>query len=192
MLSDRLKRRVRRGAEYVARGIARTGLSPDALTILGFLLNVLVAAIIASGQQLIGGTLVLLVGAFDILDGALARVTQRMTTFGAFLDSTIDRYSEAVIYFGLLVLYAGRGHEALLIYAVIVGSLMVSYTRARAEGLGLRCEVGLFARPERVILLGLGLLLNQVYLTLWVLAILVNLTAVQRVLYVWRTTRPTR
>src|SRR3990172_6831551 len=106
-----------------------------------------------------------------MLDGALARTTGKTSTFGAFLDSTLDRYSEAVLLFGLLVVATQRQstQEILLVFAVMVGSVMVSNVRARAEGLGLRCEVGLLARPERVILLALGLILGQLLPVLWIL-----------------------
>lgn len=186
---------VRRNLEPVGRGLAAVGLTPNALTVVGFLLNIGVGLVIALGYEMIGGALVLLVGAFDMLDGAVARATGKASTFGAFLDSTLDRYSEGAVYLGLLVLYARQGDLTMLVvaYVVLVGSFMVSYARARAEGLGLRCEVGLLARPERIILLGLALLLNQPLLAfgfsllavaLWALAVLVNVTALQRILHV--------
>jgi len=177
-----------RFTEQAAFLIARTGLSPNALTIMGFVVNVGVAAVLATGNLFVGGLLILFSGVFDLLDGAVARATKQSTRFGAILDSTLDRFSEAVILFGLLVLFTGQQatQEILLIYATIVGSVLVSYVRARAEGLGLKCEVGLFSRTERVILLALGLLLNQTLIVLWVLAVFTNMTAAQRVLYVWQ------
>jgi len=182
------KDRMRRWVLPLTRLVARAGLTPNMLTVIGFLLNAGVAAVLATGRWQLGGVLLLLASAFDLLDGAVAQYANKATAFGAFLDSNLDRLSEAVIYFGLLWVYAPQGTttEILLIYATIVGSLLVSYARARAEGLGLKCEVGLLARPERVILLALGLLLNQVTIALWLLAILTNLTAGQRVLHVWR------
>lgn len=161
------------------------------VTVLGFLLNVAVGAVLAMGYIALGGVLVLVVGLLDTFDGALARVTGKVSSFGAFLDSTLDRYSEAAVFLGLLIWY-GRINDlqaTLLIYAVVVGSLMVSYTRARAEGLGLRCEVGLLARPERIALLGLGLIVNQAVIVLWILAIFTNVTALQRILHVWAITK---
>jgi CDP-diacylglycerol--glycerol-3-phosphate 3-phosphatidyltransferase len=182
------KDRLRRWALPLTRLVAQAGLTPNMLTVIGFLLNAGVAAVLATGRWQLGGVLLLLASAFDLLDGAVAQYAHKATAFGAFLDSNLDRLSEAVIYFGLLWVYAPQGMttEILLIYATIVGSLLVSYARARAEGLGLKCEVGLLARPERVILLALGLLLNQVTIALWLLAVLTNLTAGQRVLHVWR------
>ncbi|MDA8218012.1 MAG: CDP-alcohol phosphatidyltransferase family protein [Dehalococcoidales bacterium] len=191
MSTDTLKQRARRGVLPIAAVLVRLGLTPNMVTVIGFLLNVGVGLILAFGYQLAGGILVILVGLFDTLDGAVARVSNRVTIFGGFLDSTLDRYSEAVIFFGLTAFYVreGRMTEVLLVYAVIVGSLMVSYARARAEGLGLDCEVGLLQRPERVALLGLGLIINQVVPVLWLLAVMTNFTAAQRIFHVYRLTR---
>ncbi len=172
----------------IAGLINRTGLTPNMLTFIGLLLNVGVAAVLAGGSIRLGGWLLLFAASFDALDGALARLTGRQSRFGAFFDSTLDRYSEAVIYGGLLIYYVDQGvrTEPLLVYAAIIGSLMVSYSRARAEGLGLECKVGIATRLERVLIIAAGLILNQVTLALWLVAILSNLTAVQRIVYVWQ------
>ena len=179
-------------SDPVARLIAKTKLTPNALTIVGFLLNIGVAVLLAMGHLFIGGFLLLFSGVFDLLDGALARVTGQSTRFGAILDSTLDRFSEAVVLFGLLFFYTylPSTREILLIFATLAGSLMVSYVRARAEGLGLDCKVGLFTRPERVILLVVGLIFSQILIyILWTLAVGTNLTALWRLLYLWRQTR---
>jgi len=188
---DRVKARARTGAEPIGRALARTGMTPNALTVVGCILNFGVGAILALGCQWQGGILVLVVGAFDTLDGALARASGRATTFGAFLDSTLDRYSEAAIFFGILADAVRRGdiQVVLLTYAAAIGSLMVSYARARAEGLGLRGDVGWLQRPERVVILGLGLILGLVVPALWIIAILTNLTTLQRILHVRNLTR---
>ena len=172
----------------IAGLINRTGLTPNMLTFIGLLLNVGVAAVLAGGSIRLGGWLLLFAASFDALDGALARLTGRQSRFGAFFDSTLDRYSEAVIYGGLLIYYVDQGArtEPLLVYAAIIGSLMVSYSRARAEGLGLECKVGIATRLERVLIIAAGLILNQVTLALWLVAIFANLTAVQRIVYVWQ------
>lgn len=183
---------VRGHLQHVGLALGRTNLSPNWFTIVGLLLNVIVAAVIASGNLTLGGVLMLGAGAFDMLDGAVARATQQITRFGGFLDSTLDRYSEAVIYFGLLVYFerVAPNHTAvLLIYAAAIGSLMVSYARARAEAAGLRAEVGLFARPERVVLLSVFLLLQHPFWAVLALAVLTNATALQRIIHVWRVTR---
>jgi CDP-diacylglycerol--glycerol-3-phosphate 3-phosphatidyltransferase len=128
------------------------------------------------------------VGLLDAVDGALARVTDRATRFGAFLDSTLDRFGEIALYLGLLYLYRGSPLETLLIYLTITGSLMVSYTRARAEGLGIECKVGWFGRFERLAVLVVGLVLEQVLIALVILAVFSNLTALQRIWHVRRVT----
>ncbi|GAI48957.1 unnamed protein product, partial [marine sediment metagenome] len=140
---------------------------------------------IVTGYFLLGGALVLVSGLFDLLDGALARFTKQSTKFGAILDSTIDRLSEAAIFCGLLVWYMPKVAtlEIVLIFAALIGSFLVSYIRARAEGLGLECRVGLFTRAERVIVLAVGLLVNQVFIALWVLVVFVYITVAQRLLY---------
>jgi CDP-diacylglycerol--glycerol-3-phosphate 3-phosphatidyltransferase len=180
-------------AETIARTLARTGVSPTQLTLVGFVLNVGVAIVLAAGLLPLGGVLLLAAGAFDTLDGALARVAARTTTFGAFLDSTLDRYSEAVLLLGLLYDASRRGAVAVSIatYVAIVGSLLVSYCRARAEGLGLTCEVGIAPRPERVVVLGVGLLVGLELPVLVLLGVLTHVTAVQRILHVYRLTRET-
>lgn len=186
---DHWKARGRLVAESVARVLHYyTGASPNAITLIGLALNGIVALVVASGYLFVGGVLLIVVGLFDTLDGALARVTNRKTQFGAFLDSTTDRYAEAVVLLGLTIAYPESTAIVVLAYVTIVGSLLVSYTRARAEGLGLRCEVGMLARPERVVLLALGLVTGYVLPSLIVLAIFTNVTAVQRILHVYRLT----
>ena len=189
-LTDLLRKRFGGILEPIARLVGRTGVSPNVVTLTGVVLNLGVAWILAQGYMRIGGLLLPLVSLFDALDGTLARVTGKRSRFGAFLDSTMDRFSEAIVYLGLLVFYtrSGAGREILLINITIVGSLMVSYARARAEGLGLDCKVGLLTRLERIIVLTVALILDQVPTALWVLAILTNFTAFQRMYHVWKAT----
>jgi CDP-diacylglycerol--glycerol-3-phosphate 3-phosphatidyltransferase len=189
-LSDLARKRFGGLLQPVARLISRTGVSPNVVTLIGASLNLGVAWVLAQGHMRIGGFLVPLVSLFDALDGSLARLTARRSRFGAFLDSTMDRFSEAILYLGLLFFYtrSGASREILLIYVTIVGSLMVSYARARAEGLGLDCKVGLLTRLERIVLLTVALILDQVPTALWVLAILTNFTAFQRMYHVWKAT----
>jgi len=177
----------------IVRVIARVGLTPNMLTVIGLLLNVLVAAVLARGSLTLGGVLLLLAASFDALDGTLARLTGRQSRFGAFFDSTLDRYSEGVVYGGLLFHFLEQEAraEALLVYAAIIGSLMVSYARARAEGLGIECKVGLATRADRLLVLAAGLIVGWVNLVLWLVAIFANLTAVQRILHVWRAVHDT-
>jgi len=184
----------RRTAEGVAAPLARRGVSPNTVTVLGFAFNVITALVLTTGHLTFGGALLFLSGTFDMLDGALARITSRQSDFGAFLDSLLDRYSEAAILMALIFVFTVR-HSTLIVllaYAVAIGSLLISYARARAEGLGLEAKVGIAARPERVLILGLGLLINTTTTTaaLVVLAVLTHLTAMQRLYHVWRQTHP--
>jgi CDP-diacylglycerol--glycerol-3-phosphate 3-phosphatidyltransferase len=172
----------------IVRPLARAGISPNVLTLLGFLAMLGVAYVLAMGHERLGGLLIVAVGLFDALDGALARSTGKTTRFGAFLDSTLDRFAEIALYLGLLYLYRGDPVAVILVYLAITGSLMVSYARARAEGLGLECKVGWFTRLERLATLVIGLLVERTILALLVVAVFSNLTAVQRMWHVWRAT----
>lgn len=190
MLSEVVRKYARVFLEPLARFISRTGLSPNVVTVIGFVLMVGVAIVLARGYFLWGGILITAVALFDGVDGTLARMMGRTSRFGAFLDSTLDRFSEAVIFLGLFIYFMGQNHslELILIYATVVGSLMVSYARARAEGIGVPIKDGLFTRFERVFILVVGLIFNQLTVALWLLAIFSNLTAVQRMYLVWRIT----
>lgn len=174
-----------------AIGLGRMGLTPNILTLIGLALIFVTAVVIALGYSFWGGVLFILSGLFDALDGTLARVTNRQTRFGAFLDSTSDRYADAAILFGMMFpfLRAGQQTEVILAFVAVIGSVLVSYTRARAEGLGLECKVGLLTRLERFLIVALALFFNWVTPALWVLAVLANFTAIQRIVYVWRITR---
>jgi CDP-diacylglycerol--glycerol-3-phosphate 3-phosphatidyltransferase len=176
----------------IVRILSRSGVTPNALTLTNLALNIVAAYIIATGHFLIGGAVILVSGLFDLLDGALARFSKQTTKFGAVLDSTVDRISEAATLCGLLIWYvpqAGARLEIVLVLAVLVGSFLVSYVRARAEGLGWQCQVGLFTRAERVIVLAIGLLVNQVFIALCILTVFVFVTVVQRLVYLWKQAR---
>ena len=176
----------------LAVALARAGIQANWLTYLGFLLNVVVAVVVAQGWLGIGGALFLIVNALDFLDGAVARAAGTAGAFGAFLDSVLDRYSEAVVFVGLTVWYSRIDDTfAVIVTALaLAGSFMVSYCRARAEGLGLDCEVGLLQRPERIVVLGIGLMLAEythhlvLVAVLVALALLTNVTAYQRMRHV--------
>ena len=179
----------------VVQLLARTPLTPDTLTWFGFLIAVAAAVLIGTGHLFAAGFVVLFGGLFDMLDGALARQTNRTTRFGAVLDSTLDRLAESVVLIGILVVYARAQSVAgaLVAGAAWSGSLLVSYIRARAEAIGLECQVGLFTRAERVVILALGLLLSQfdsaLMIALVVIAAFSFVTAGQRLLYVWQQTK---
>lgn len=176
--------------EPPARLFSSLGISPNVVTVIGFFLMVGIALVLAQGYLFLGGLLMIGAGLVDAMDGTLARMVGRTSRFGAFLDSTLDRYSEAVIFFGLFIYLSGQGHnlELILIYATLVGSFMVSYARARAEGIGVPLKDGMFTRFERLFLLVVGMLFNQLVIVLWILAIFSNFTALQRIYLVWRIT----
>jgi CDP-diacylglycerol---glycerol-3-phosphate 3-phosphatidyltransferase len=203
MFSRRIQQRARHLVTLIIQPLAYLGVTPNTLTGIGLLLSFITAIVIAHGNMFIGGLLVLFAGIFDMFDGAMARVRDAATTFGAFLDSTLDRYSESIILFGLL--YYALQHPGLqdalwpapheqtwmilFIFIAAVGSLMVSYTKARAEGLGIECKTGFLARPERVVLLSIGLLSGTGIWALGLLAVLSHVTALERIFTIWRNTR---
>jgi phosphatidylglycerophosphate synthase len=192
MISELLGARIRNYTLGLGEALARMGLTPNALTAIGLVLNLCVAAIIAAGNLRLGGALLLIASGFDMLDGAVARASGTATRFGGFLDSTLDRYSEAVVYAGVLIYLLGTDEYrtgSLLVFAATVGSLLISYARARAEAAGFKASVGLLARPERVLVLAIGLLFGQVIPALWILAIGTHLTVLTRMGHVWRLSR---
>jgi len=180
----------------IARLLSRTPLTPNTITWLGFGITVVAGALVVTGHLLAAGIVVLVAGFFDMLDGALARLTERVTRFGAILDSTLDRLSEAVPLLSLLAVFV-RGQdfaESILVGVALLGSLMVSYIRARMEGLGIECKAGLFTRPERVIVIALGLLFSYfdpaLLVALSVIIFFSWFTVVERMVYAWRHMRP--
>ena len=192
MISELIGERIRGYTLRIGEILARSGLTPNALTAIGLALNILVAAVIAAGHIVPGGILLLIASGFDMLDGAVARATGTVTRFGGFLDSTIDRYSEAVVLGGVLVYVLGTDDYwlgALLVFTATIGSIMISYARARAEAAGWKASVGLLARPERVVVLAIGLLTGYVVAALWILAVGTQLTVVTRMAHVWRLSR---
>jgi CDP-diacylglycerol---glycerol-3-phosphate 3-phosphatidyltransferase len=195
MLTQLVQARARAIARNVASVVAKTGLTPNMLTMIGFVVNVVAASFLATGHLVVGGLVMIFAGLFDMLDGALAKVTNKESKFGAFLDSVVDRYSEAVILFGLFLYYYNQPGETalvqvILIYSILVGSMMISYSRARAEAMDIANEGGIMARPERIILLAIGLVFWTVLLdpVLWILAVGTQFTALQRIFYVWQVT----
>jgi CDP-diacylglycerol--glycerol-3-phosphate 3-phosphatidyltransferase len=178
----------------VARFFATIGLSPNGVTLLGLAGAGVAAYLISQGWFWAGGVAVLAAGILDMFDGALARMTGKASKFGALLDSVVDRVSEVVVLLGLLVYYVSTGSDlgAVLVYVALSGSIMVSYLRARSEGLGIECEVGIMTRPERVALTGLGLIAGHwqpviVLVVLGVIAGLTTFTSLQRLFHSWRT-----
>src|SRR5918994_2076880 len=194
MIMERIGDALGRPFAGLVRAVAH--ISPDVLTITGLALNGVACACFAfSGgkdyrmPELLraGGLVAMAASVFDMLDGQVARLRGRETKFGAFLDSTMDRYSDMVLYLGLLLLYArvDKTEHMVLVWVAAFGSFMTSYARARAESLIPRCTVGLLERPERIVLIVVGALANRMTAVLWVIAVLSNLTALQRIVYTY-------
>lgn len=180
-----------RVTDPIVSPLAAVGITPNMISVAGFAGNVAAGVLAAGGMFLAAGILVLAASALDLLDGALARKTGTVTRFGAVFDSVLDRLSEAAVLAGLSYHFAvidGHTQEVILAYVAIVGSIMVSYVRARAEGIGLSLREGLFTRAERVILLGGALIISHgvILWALWILAVLAHFTAAQRVVAVWQ------
>jgi CDP-diacylglycerol--glycerol-3-phosphate 3-phosphatidyltransferase len=198
MFGSEIQRQARSVAEHIMRPIARLGISADVVSLMGLALNGVAAGVVALGPLRWGGVMVLFASVFDMADGAVARVQKKASLFGAFLDSVLDRYAEGLLFLGVIIYAQRQLHGTQQIWVIVLSyvaalfSLLVSYTRARAEGLGLDGKVGLMERPERVLLLGFGLFIgDQVWLP-WVLGVLVVLTGVtgiQRIMHVRRQAR---
>ena len=190
MIEERLRARTSGILVGAATLVARTGVTPNTLTVLGFVGMAAAGALCAAGSFFFAGVVVAASCIFDALDGALARASGTASVFGAFLDSFLDRYAEAAVYAGLLVHYAWAGAPsgAVAAFLAAIGSLMVSYARARAEGLGIECRAGLFARPERLAVIIAGLVTGLVLPALVILSVATNATAVRRLLHVLQST----
>jgi CDP-diacylglycerol---glycerol-3-phosphate 3-phosphatidyltransferase len=192
MFTTRFEAWVRRQAEALMSAVGRVPLTPNQVTVVGMVLTFVAAALAAFGQLRWGGVVLILAGTCDILDGALARSTHKSYAYGAFLDSTLDRYSEGAIYVGLAAYFISTGGPLqrwllLATLAALAGSFLVSYVRARAQSLGFTCDSGVFARPERVVVTVIGLIFGGyvLYAVVFLLAVLTNLTALQRIREVW-------
>jgi CDP-diacylglycerol--glycerol-3-phosphate 3-phosphatidyltransferase len=189
VISERIGNLVRQRLLIIGGALARLGLTPNILTVTGVILNLGVALVIAFGDPRLGGALLLVASAFDMLDGAVARASGLTSNFGGFLDSTLDRYSEVLVFGGVLLYMLDTDDAeigAILVFLASVGALLISYARARAEAAGYKASVGLVARPERVIALAIGLLIGRPLWALWFLAIATHLTALTRIVHVWR------
>ncbi len=190
-ISGKIAKVGRRGQDFLVARLSKHQVNPNYLTFIGLGINIWATVLFAKGMFFWAGLVVLLGGVFDMLDGAVARVTQKVTKFGAFLDSVIDRYSDMLMLFGLLIWYAKIDQIFYmgLTGMVIVGSVMTSYTRARAESLIPACKVGFLERAERVVMLVIGALTDRLAVVLWIMAILTNWTVFQRIWYTWKETQ---
>ncbi len=180
--------------DKIVAALAATGINPNLLTFLGLLVNLSASVMFARGRFGNAAALIFLAGFLDILDGQVARRQNRVTAFGAFYDSTLDRYSDMALYMGLLIYYAVNGRASYVILAAVAtaGSVMVSYARARAESLIPPCKVGFMERPERLVLLIIGGTFNRMAPVLWVIAVVSTITVIHRIVYTWQETRAGR
>ena len=187
----RYKEQVARVSDPIARTLLGVRVRPNQLTVLGLSCSVVSAAAFAGGRARLGGLFLILAGVLDILDGALARVSGQDSPFGAFLDSVLDRYSDLLVLSGIVLLFmrVGGVTEVAAALAAVIGTVMVSYTRARAESVGVECRVGLMERGERLLVLIVGALLDLLVPAVWVVAVGANLTAVHRIVHTRQTTR---
>jgi CDP-diacylglycerol--glycerol-3-phosphate 3-phosphatidyltransferase len=172
----------------IVRGLALSRIHPNVLTFFGLVINSAAAVLLARGQFLYAGLVIIGAGLFDMVDGRVARETGQVTRFGAFFDSVIDRYSDLVLLVGLLVYYGNinRPFYVVLTAIVMISSVMVSYARSRAENLIPTCKVGFMERPERVVLFIIGALFDRMAPVLWVIAVLGNITVLHRMIFTYR------
>ncbi len=183
------------GAGWILGGIVRllsgARVHPNFLTALGLAINAVAAWLFSRGEFTSAGIVVLCGAVFDLVDGPVARTSNRVTRFGGFLDSVMDRYSDLILLMGLLVYYASINRFGYIVLTAVVmtGSVMVSYSRARAENVMPSCKVGFLERPERIVLIIIGALANRMAPVLWVLAVLSNITVIHRIIHTWTGTR---
>ncbi len=203
MISEAIGAACTRIINAIVRTLARSRINPNVLTFIGLLINIGCATLFGLGHFFAAGLLMIFANLFDMLDGQVARLRGRATDFGAFFDSTLDRYSDIIVYVGIMIFYARDtvAHSTLLVALTglaLVGSVMVSYSRARAESLNITCKVGFLERPERVVLLIIGALteigpqsyfLHKMPQVLWVIATLSHWTVVHRIYHTWRELR---
>jgi CDP-diacylglycerol--glycerol-3-phosphate 3-phosphatidyltransferase len=174
--------------QLIVRGLALSKIHPNVLTFIGLLINVVAAVLLARGRFTTAGFVIMGAGLFDMVDGRVARATNQVTRFGGFFDSVLDRYSDLALLMGLLVYYGNinRSFYVVLTAIVMTGTVMVSYTRARAENTIPSCKVGFMERPERVVLLIIGALFDRMAPVLWVIAVLSNITVAHRMIFTYQ------
>ena len=184
--------RIGQGGRYlwakIVKVFAAAGINPNVLTAVGFGINVLAAYLFAYGYFRWAGAVVVLAAIFDLTDGPVARVTERVTPFGGFFDSVIDRYSDLLLLVGLIVYYGriARFWYVTLVAVAMIGAVMTSYTRARAENLIPKCKVGFLERPERIVLIIIGAFTGRMAPVLWVITVFSQLTVIHRVVYTYQ------
>jgi CDP-diacylglycerol--glycerol-3-phosphate 3-phosphatidyltransferase len=185
MVTRQIGETLKRVLDAIVRAFAASGINPNILTFIGFSINLLAAYLFAYGWFRWAGATIFVAGIFDMADGRVARITHRVTPFGGFFDSVMDRYSDLCLLIGLLIYYGriNRYFYVSLVAVAMIGSVMVSYTRARAETLIPSCKVGFLERPERVVLIIIGALFDRMAPVLWLIAVLSNVTVIHRIFY---------
>ncbi len=185
MITEKIGRACAYILDAIVRGFAASGINPNFLTFIGFGVNVLAAYLFAYGYFRWAGIVIILAGLFDMTDGRVARLASRVTPFGGFYDSVMDRYSDLCLLIGLLIYYGriNRFFYVSLVAVAMIGSVMVSYSRARAENVIPLCKVGFLERPERVVLIIIGALFDRMAPVLWLIAVLSNITVIHRIIY---------
>lgn len=185
--SDLLRKWFKNIIDFFAKLFIKAGISPNALTLIGLAGNLVAGVLIGFGRIQLGGLVALIMGPLDAVDGSMARILNCTSPFGAFLDSITDRYSELSILAGLMIFYlnAGNHFACILVFAATVGSVLVSYVRARGEAQGFNVKVGILTRVERYLVMAPALVFNIPLVALWIIAILGNITALQRIWQVW-------
>jgi CDP-diacylglycerol--glycerol-3-phosphate 3-phosphatidyltransferase len=188
MISSKIGHRLDPHIYRVAKHLLGKNVNPNLLTFSGFILNAGAAFLLAIGYTMGGGFAILGAGLCDLIDGAMARNQGRATPFGAFFDSVMDRYSDLIVLLGILLFYVLRGSMGTVVLAsvVLIGTALVPYVRARAEGVIEKCTVGLLERPERIVLLAAGAIFDVMVPILWILAVLTHVTVIQRIHYTWK------
>ncbi len=190
-LTDRLRGLFKWILDPIGGFLNKIGLTPNSITMLGLLGNIAAAFFLANGEIVLGGVIVLVMWPVDALDGTMARLRGEPTDFGGFVDSVTDRYSELAIFAGLLYYFVVQDNTiaVMLVFASASGSILVSYTRARAEALNYDAKIGALTRVERYLVLAPGLIFNIPLVAMWIIAILANFTALQRIFYVRKQAR---
>ncbi len=191
MITHQIGKAGNRAVEAIVRAFAASRINPNFLTFIGMAINAVAAYLFAEDYFRWAGATIILAGIFDLTDGRVARFTGRVTPFGGFFDSVMDRYSDLILLIGLLVYYGrvNRFGYVTLVAVAMIGSVMVSYTRARAENTIPSCKVGFLERPERVVLLIIGALSDRMEAVLWVIAVMSNFTVIHRMVHTWQETR---
>lgn len=190
MITEQIGRGGKFVFERIVRSLVRRGVRPNVLTSIGLLINLVAAYLFAIGYFRWAGAVIILAAIFDLTDGPVARITHQVTPFGGFLDSVLDRYSDLLLLTGLLVYYSrgSRFWYVVLVAACMIGAIMTSYTRARAENVIPSCKVGFLERPERIVLFIIGALADRMAPVLWVIVVFSNLTVFHRVVHTYRET----